>query len=113
MHLSVWLFPSDISHSIPFVCLFTKVIRSQYKSSFSFKTELTQDDALGFSLDGTVPDEIDLMRKVQDFVIRNPHTSNPTFPYNPCDYGMELCSIKQGDMHMQSPRVHMYADVFI
>lgn len=82
------------------MCIFTKVIKSRYKHTLSFKTDLTQEDAVGFSLDGTVADEVEVMAQVQEFITRHPENSNPIFSYNPCDYGMYLTSVKKGNIHM-------------
>ena len=75
--------------------LFVKAILSSYSGRFSFRGDVSQENAVGFGLDNTNVDEKDVMDVVQDHLVKHPDCKS-TFLFNPCDFGYCLTSIKQG-----------------
>ena len=86
----VWalLFAFKTSLDTSFELLFIKAVKSRYADTFSFKSEVNQEEAVAFGLDSTDYDERAIMEEVQEYLTRHPDLESPSaFMYNPCDYG--------------------------
>jgi len=94
MQILIQVLTSTAEQIVP---LFVKATKSRYRDTFSFRTEVCREDAVGFGLNSSDPAERDIMMEVQDYITKHPDLeSNAAFPYNPCNYGYCLCSIKKG-----------------